>query len=70
MKKLYSLLSVLFLIYWGCEENKITKYYDNGKVEGLDRIWYTNGQLYKELVYQNNKVVSERQWNEDGSIKE
>jgi len=43
---------------------------ENGKVEGLDRTWYTNGRLYKELISQNNKVISERQWNEDGSLME
>ena len=29
MKKLYPLLSVLFLIYWGCEDNKNDNNDDN-----------------------------------------
>ena len=28
-----------------------------------------DGQKYRELTYNNNKLISEKKWNEDGSVK-
>ena len=44
--------------------------YKNGKVEGLEYYWYESGQKYRELTYKNNELISEKEWKEDGSLKE
>ena len=153
MKKLYPLLSVLFLICWGCEssvdidtlnqrgdkyyeinsekpfsglviknyesgQNKLkgylkdgerdriwTEWYENGQkdseitykdgkfdgleigwyedgkksyecnwkdeeLDGLWTEWYKNGQKKSETNYNDGKLISKKEWNEDGSVKE
>ena len=44
--------------------------YKNGKIELQEYYWYESGQKYRELTYNNNELISEKKWNEDGSIKE
>ena len=71
MKKLYPLLSVLFLIYWGCDligKEKVIVYYDNGQVKsqgmkikngnkiGKWIYFYENGDVLKEEKYKNGKL--------------
>jgi len=61
MKKLYPLLSVLFLIYWGCSKpiDKTTLIEKNGLMylpnsdgpySGLYTGWYENGQEKSYLI--------------------
>ena len=42
----------------------------SGKIDGLQTMWYENGQKKYEGTYKNGKRVSERLWNKDGSVKE
>jgi antitoxin component YwqK of YwqJK toxin-antitoxin module len=62
------------------EEGLSTEWYDNGQKkyevifkkgyeDGLCTEWYENGQKYKEIFYNDGKEVSEKEWNEDGSVK-
>ena len=44
--------------------------YKNGKLDGLNTMWYENGQKWYEGTFKDGKKISEKQWNEDGSIKE
>ena len=44
--------------------------YKDGKIDGLVIYWYINGQKYRELTYKDDELISEKKWNEDGSIKE
>ena len=41
-----------------------------GRVNGLWTIWYENGQKKGEGTFKDGKLISEKEWNEDGSIKE
>ena len=42
--------------------------YIDGKRDGLTKWWYSNGQLMKQLEYQDGELVGlVRTWNEDGS---
>ena len=44
--------------------------YKDGKPDGLWTEWYENGQKEKEGTFKDGKLISEKQWNEDGSVKE
>ena len=42
--------------------------YIDGKRNGFSKSWYPNGQLMKQLEYQDDELVGVvRTWNEDGS---
>ena len=64
MKKyyLFSLMFLcLFLVVISCEE----------RVEdGVHISYYENGQKMYENTYDDGKLISEKKWNEDGSVKE
>ena len=58
-----------------------TSWYDDGKKSsegtykdmkenGLWDSWYENGQKKYEKTYRDGELISEEQWNEDGSVKE
>jgi antitoxin component YwqK of YwqJK toxin-antitoxin module len=38
--------------------------------DGLTTWWYENGQKEYEGTYKNGKKISEKEWDEDGSVKE
>ena len=38
------------------------------KIDGLEYYWYESGKLYRELIYSEDELISEKKWNEDGSI--
>jgi len=42
---------------------------NNGKFDGLYTNWYKNGQKRDELTYKDGELISEKYWNEDGSVK-
>ena len=44
--------------------------YKNGKEDGLWTTWYDNGQKFFEGTYKDGELISEKEWNEDGSVKE
>ena len=44
--------------------------YKNGKPDGLLTEWDENGQRMGEYTYKDGKLISKKEWNEDGSVKE
>jgi len=47
----------------------IVKRYINGKLEGMSKCWYPNGNVRWEVMYKQNKEMGPiREWNEDGII--
>jgi len=64
----------------GEEVGKWTQWYENGQKmyevnykdgwkDGLYTSWYKNGQKLKEETYKDGKLISHKEWNEDGSVK-
>jgi len=58
-----------------------TKWYENGQksyegtfkdgeYDGLWTMWYDNGHKKDETTYKDGKLISSKEWNEDGSVKE
>jgi len=62
-------LTVLLLIV-GCSKEPIN--YETTLIErdGLYTNWYENGQKESEGTYEDGELISEKYWNEDGSVKE
>jgi len=65
----------------GKEDGLIIKWYENGqkwiegtskdgKRDGLWTFWYVNGQKMYEYIYKDGILISEKEWNYDGSVKE
>ena len=44
--------------------------FKDGKPDGPFTVWYENGQKSSEKTYKDGKFISEKRWNEDGSVKE
>jgi len=44
--------------------------FKNGIGGGVITEWYENGQKKKEETYKDGNLISEKRWNEDGSVKE
>ena len=44
--------------------------YKDGEKDGLETWWYENGQKRLEVTYKNVNIISGKEWNEDGSVKE
>ena len=51
-------------------QKSFERFYRNGKDEGLEIYWYESGQKYRELAYLDGELISEKKWNEDGSVRE
>ena len=51
----------------GQKESEVT--FKNGKENGLVTTWFENGQKKFEGTYKNGKIISRKEWNEDGSVK-
>jgi len=60
---------------------EITEWYENGQKkseetyrnkekDGLWTYWYETGQKYRERTYKDGELISEKEWNEDGSLME
>ena len=61
------------LVHFEWYENGKKEYeknYKDGKFDGLYTHWYDNGQKSFEGAYDDGKLISEKYWNEDGSVKE
>jgi len=41
----------------------------DGKPDGLHFRWYENGKKSYEGTYKNGELISQKRWNEDGSVK-
>ena len=68
MKRLLLIVLPLLLIV-GCSKEPIN--YETTLIErdGLYTNWYENGQKRDELTYKDGELISEKYWNEDGSVK-
>ena len=66
---------------YGKEDGSVIEWYKNGQKSGEgtyingkpDRLvtqWSENGQKESEVTYKDGEVISEKYWNEDGSVKE
>ena len=44
--------------------------YKDGKEDGSWTGWYENGQKEVEGTYKDGELISKKEWNEDGSMKE
>ena len=44
--------------------------YKDGEEDGLWTLWYENGQKYREGTLKDGELISIKEWNEDGSVKE
>ena len=44
--------------------------YKKNEPDGLHTEWYENGQKKRELIIKYGNLISVKQWNEDGSVKE
>ena len=44
--------------------------FKDGKGNGKWTSWYENGQKRDEVTFKDNEMISEKEWNEDGSVKE
>ena len=65
----------------GKEDGLFTEWYENGqksfegtykdgKSDGLGTEWYENGQKMYEGTIKDDELISKKEWNEDGSVKE
>jgi antitoxin component YwqK of YwqJK toxin-antitoxin module len=70
MKRLLLIVLPLLLIV-GCSSPEPINY-ETTLVErdGLYTNWYENGQKRFEVTYEDGELISEKYWNEDGSVKE
>ena len=44
--------------------------FKDGKEDGAITKWYENGQMKFEGTFKDGKLISSKEWNEDGSVKE
>ena len=51
---------------WSSGKNVHVREYKNGVQVGVETSYYSNGNKRIELIYENRKVVSMRQWDIDG----
>ena len=54
--------------YNGRKGSEVT--YKDGEKDGLWTDWYENGQKWDEGTYKDGKLISKKEWNEDGSVRE
>ena len=68
MRKLL-LITLPLLLIVGCSKEPIN--YETTLIErdGLYTNWYENGQKRFEGTYEDGELISEKYWNEDGSVK-
>jgi len=55
--------------YHSTGKKKWEKIYKDGKRDGLHTEWFENGQKEYEGTYKNGELISQKRWNEDGSVK-
>ena len=69
MRKLL-LITLQLLLIVGCSKEPIN--YETTLIERdwLYTNWYENGQKRFEGTYEDGELISEKYWNEDGSVKE
>ena len=56
--------------YFGKDGEELTKVYIGKLINGKWTEWFENGQKNFEVNYKDGELISEKEWNEDGSVKE
>ena len=66
----------------GKEDGLFTRWYENGQKmyeqtykdgeeeDGKGTYWYENGQKEIEQIFKDGELISQKNWNKDGSVKE
>ena len=60
----------LYKTYYKNGNKRDEQNYKNGSIYGLQTGWYENGQKRVKLKFDDDGIISTREWNEDGSVKE
>ena len=60
----------LYTGWWKNGQKKEEVTYKDGEPDGLYTVWWKNGQKKSEVTFKDGKLISEKEWNEDGSVKE
>ena len=55
---------------WGEQQSKEYEIKYTNLGDTITEEWYENGQKSSENTYKDGKWISEKEWNEDGSVKE
>ncbi len=61
-------LDGLFTIWYENGQKKVKRTYKDGEPDGLETKWYENGQKRLEETWKDGEWISEKEWNEDGSL--
>ena len=61
---------VKYVNYYSNGQKKSEITIKEGKKDGVSKSWYENGQKEYEKTYKNGNLISKKEWNEDGSVKE
>ena len=60
----------LWTMWWENGQKLREGIYKDGELDGLSTYWYENGQKGFEEILQMGEMISKKEWNEDGSVKE
>jgi len=60
----------LYTLWYVSGQKRVEGTYTDGYKDGKWTEWYRNGQEMREENYKDGKLISKKQWNEDGSVKE
>jgi len=60
----------LFTRWYENGNKRVEWNYKDGLFDGLVTIWNENGQKMSEETYKDGKLISKKEWNEDGSVRE
>ena len=60
----------LWTIWYENGQKKGEGTFKDGKKDEVHTGWYENGQNKQEGTFKDGKLISEKEWNEDGSVKE
>ena len=61
-------LDGLFTIWYENGQKKVKRTYKDGEPDGLETKWYENGQKRLEETWKDGEWISEKEWDEDGSV--
>ena len=60
----------VWTVWYKNGNKKYERIYKNGRKHGLWTWWYENGQKKTKGYWKEGKLISEKEWNENGSIKD
>ena len=56
--------------YYENGQKEVESTYKDGERDGVWTSWYENGQKMEEGTFKDGELISQKGWNEDGSVKE